>query len=188
MEPADEIATKYLKLSRKDLQLLATIIEIRSIPKGVLLLKEGEKARELVYVHSGMIRQFYYKKGKDITEHFTYEGRMAFCVKSLFKNEPAKLMMETLESSILYLIPYKKIKQLAMQSPKIAQLLLKIMEEGLLTAQMKADSNAFESAGERYEHFLENFPEVPKRVAVNYIASFLLMTPESLSRVRAGVL
>ena len=64
----------------------------------------------------------------------------------------------------------------------------KILEWALMLSQEKADSWRFESARKRYLRFQQEYPEAAKRASVNHIASYLLMTPESLSRVRAGVL
>ncbi|HKM44979.1 MAG TPA: hypothetical protein VJY12_05915 [Dysgonamonadaceae bacterium] len=58
----------------------------------------------------------------------------------------------------------------------------------LIVSQQKADSWRFESSHERYERFLIEYPEVAKRASIDHIASYLLMAPETLSRVRAGVL
>ena len=71
---------------------------------------------------------------------------------------------------------------------RINRLYQKILEWALMLSQEKADSWRFESARKRYLRFQQEYPEAAKRASVNHIASYLLMTPESLSRVRAGVL
>lgn len=70
----------------------------------------------------------------------------------------------------------------------INRLYQKILEWALMLSQEKADSWRFESSRKRYLRFQQEYPEAAKRASVNHIASYLLMTPESLSRVRAGVL
>lgn len=184
------IADKYgIVLSSDDLQQLSSIMDYKELKKGDLYLNQGRIAKDFIYVESGLLRQFYYKKGHDITEHFTCEGNtLAYCIVSLFKKQPTELMIEALEPSAIYTIPDKALKLLSFQFPNIAKLHINILESGLVLSQQKADSWRFETARERYEKFVKEYPEIAKRASVNHISSYLLMTPESLSRVRAGVL
>ena len=96
-------------------------------------------------------------------------------------------MMQALEPSELYLIPYASLVDLSLQYRGIAEWLRHFLENNLILHQVKADSWRFESARERYERFLREFPTVANRASVNDMASYLLMTPESLSRVRTAV-
>lgn len=70
-----------------------------------LLLEEGRIARHFHYVESGMLRQYYYKNGHDITEHFSCEDDLVFCIISLFRQEPTRLMIEAIEPTVVYDIP-----------------------------------------------------------------------------------
>ena len=151
-------------------------------------LNEGEVAHELVFVGKGMLRQYYYKNGKDVTEHFSYEGCILMCIESLLKQVPTRLIIETLEPAVIYLFPYDKMMQLTKQNWEINMFYRKILEYSLIVSQTKADSWRFESARERYNLLLETHPEIIKRAPLAHIASYLLMTPETLSRVRSGVL
>lgn len=185
---AKTITDTFLPLPDVELRELAAIIENHKISKGEFLLDEGQIARHIYYVESGMLRQFYYKDGRDITEHFTNEGFITFCITSLFKSIPTQLMIEALEPSNIYSIPYQKLDELSLQYPLLAKLRCKILEYSLILSQQKADSWRFETARERYERFVVEFPEAVKRASINHIASYLLMTPESLSRIRGGSL
>jgi CRP-like cAMP-binding protein len=184
VEMGNEILSKINNLPDEDVQLLASILELRKYRKGEILLKEGETANHLVYVHQGILRQYYYKKGKDITEHFTTKGNTAFCIHSLFLNEPTALMMEATVDCVVYLIPYDKFKKLTFSSPLLADWIRRFYEKDLILTQEKADSWRFESSDERYCRFVKEYPEVVQKASVNHIASYLLMTPESLSRAR----
>ena len=135
-----------------------------------------------------MIRQFYYKNGKDISEHFSCEGDIVLCIESLFSKEPTQLIIETLEPTIVHLLNYERLFQLCDEYRDISQLYRNFMEFDLIVSQRKADSWRFENAKERYDRFRREYPEAAKRASVAHIASYLLMTPETLSRVRAGVL
>ena len=135
-----------------------------------------------------MLRQYYYKNGKDVTEHFSYEGCIVMCIESFLKQVPTKLIVETLEPVVLYMFPRDMLFKLAKENWEINMFYQKILEYSLIVSQIKADSWRFESARERYNLLLETHPEIIKRAPLAHIASYLLMTPETLSRVRSGVL
>ena len=175
------------KLHPEEQEALASIMECRRVDKGELLLEEGRIARHFHYVESGMLRQYYYKNGHDITEHFSCEDDLVFCIISLFRQEPTRLMIEAIEPTVVYDIPYTGLQELFVSYSSIAQLYKKILEWGLMVSQNKADSWRFETAKERYKRFLKDFPEAAKRAPISHIASYLLMTPETLSRVRAEI-
>ena len=139
-------------------------------------------------IEKGMVRQFYYKDGRDITEHFSCEEDIVACLESLFLKEPTRLLIEVIEPSVIYLLDYEKWEGLCDKYPEINELYRRVFEYMLILSQRKADSWRFESSHERYERFCREYPAVAKRASVAHIASYLLMTPETLSRVRAGVL
>lgn len=110
------------------------------------------------------------------------------CIESLLKQEPTRLMIEALEDGTVYQLNYNKLMLLAETSWEVNMFYRKILEFSLITSQVKADSWRFETARERYNNLMQAQPEVIKRAPLSHIASYLLMTPETLSRVRSGVL
>ena len=168
------VNSRFPEMSIEGRRQIESILIREEYPKGVIALNEGEVAHELVFVGKGMLRQYYYKNGKDVTEHFSYEGCILMCIESLLKQ--------------VYLFPYDKMMQLTKQNWEINMFYRKILEYSLIVSQTKADSWRFESARERYNLLLETHPEIIKRAPLAHIASYLLMTPETLSRVRSGVL
>ena len=130
---------------------------------------------------------FYYKNGKDLTEHFSYEGSVVICIESTLKHEPTRLMVEALEPSIVYMLPYDRLLKATETSHELDMFYRKILEYSLIVSQIKADSWRFETASERYHNLLKHHPEVIKRAPMAHIASYLLMTPETLSRVRSNI-
>ena len=96
------------------------------------------------------------------------------------------MFVETLENSLLYAIPYEDLHVMMTQNSEIQMLYQKILEHALISSQEHADSQRFENAAERYERLLTNKPEIILRAPMLHIASFLQMTPETLSRVRSA--
>lgn len=158
------------------------------VHKGELLISEKDIARDIVFVEKGLLRQFYFKEGRDITENFACDGDGAMCIVSLFTGRRNCLQLESLEEGVIWSISYAGLVELSERYLHIARLLRHLLEGSLMLSQYKADSWRFETSRERYARFVRDYPEIARRASVNHIASYLLMTPESLSRVRAGVL
>ncbi|MBQ7572418.1 MAG: Crp/Fnr family transcriptional regulator [Bacteroidaceae bacterium] len=183
---AREIARLYCRLSPMGIDALSQILVPMKFQKGDIVLPEGEVCRAMYFVNHGMVRQFYYKNGKDVTEHFSFEGRIVFCIESFLKQEPSRLIVEALENSLLYAIPYEAWHMQMLQNQEMEMLYRKILEHALISSQEHADSQRFENAAERYARLMATKPEIVLRAPMLHIASFLQMTPETLSRVRSA--
>lgn len=182
------VNSRFPEMSIEGRRQIEKLLIREEYPKGVIALNEGEIAREIVFVGKGMLRQYYYKNKKDVTEHFSYEGCIVMCIESLLRQVPTRLIIETLEPAIIYIFRYDLLMKLTEENWEINMFYRKILEYSLIVSQKKADSWRFESARERYNLLLETHPEIIKRAPLTDIASYLLMTPETLSRVRAGIL
>ncbi|MBR5655501.1 MAG: Crp/Fnr family transcriptional regulator [Prevotella sp.] len=183
---ARELARKYSTMTHEELDTLESILVPMKFNKGELILKEGEVCKNIYYVDRGLIRQFYRKKGKNVTEHLGENHTIFMCIESLFKEEPTKLQVEALEPTVIYALPKHKLEQVALHNVNIQILYRKILEESLITSQVHADLVRFESAHDRYKRMCKLYPQVVLRAPLVYIANYLQMTPETLSRVRAA--
>ena len=175
-------------LDDKELERLSQIFIRTEVSKGESILSKGHIARDMLFVEQGLIRQYYFKNGVDITEHFSAEHDIVYCFESMTKHTPTTLMIEALESGYVHRIPYDELMQLCNESQPIMAIYCRLLEDGLLESLRKCDVQRFENARERYENFVRQYPEAARRASGKHIASYLLMTPESLSRVRAGML
>lgn len=164
------------------------IVERKEYRKEDIVLHLGETCRDVYIIAQGMVRQFYYKEGRDITEHFSCETDVVFTIESLFLKKPTSLPMEAIEPAVIYHLNYERFQNLCDTYKDINRLYRRMVESDLVESQRKADSWRFKSARERYERFCKEYPEASKRAPIAHIATYLLMTPETLSRVRAGVL
>ena len=183
---AREIARIYCPLTPPAISVLASILVPLKFQKGETILEEGKVCRALYFVDKGMVRQYYYKNKKDVTEHFSFEGRIVFCIESFLKQEPSRLIVEALENTQLYAIPRDELFNLMVRNQELEMLYCKILEHVAISSQEHADSQRFENAAERYERLLREKPEIILRAPMVHIASFLQMTPETLSRVRGA--
>ena len=185
---AREISRIYCPLTPQAVEVLGSILIPLKFQKGETILEEGKVCRALYFVEKGMVRQYYYKNKKDVTEHFSFEGRIVFCIESFLKQEPSRLIVEALENTILYAIPYDELHNLMVRNQEMEMLYRKILEHVAISSQEHADSQRFENAAERYDRLLREKPEIILRAPMVHIASFLQMTPETLSRVRGAAI
>lgn len=185
---ARELARRYSTMTHDELDILESIIVPHKYAKGEMILKEGEICRQFLYIDKGLVRQFYFKHGKEVTEHLGQEHSIVMCIESLFKEEPTRLQVEALEATTVYALPKADLERVAMHNVNIQILYRKILEESLITSQIHADLVRFETAQDRYKKMCKLCPQVVLRAPLVYIASYLQMTPETLSRVRASTL
>ena len=185
---ARELARKYSTMTHDELDILEGILEPVKYGKGEMILAEGEVCRGISYIEKGLVRQFYHKNGKEVTEHLGVDHTIFMCIESLFKEEPTRLQVEALEATLVYILPKSKLEAAAIRNVNIQMLYRKILEESLIQSQVHADLMRFETAPNKYKRLCELSPQVVLRAPLTYIASYLQMTPETLSRIRSGVL
>ena len=185
---ARELARKYSTMTHEELDVLESLLVPIKYGKGEKILQEGEICRNISYIERGVIRQFYFKNGKEVTEHLGVDHSIFMCIESLFKEEPTRLQVEALEPTLVYALPKARLEAAAMRNVNIQMLYRKILEESLIQSQIHADLVRFESAPNRYKRLCDLNPQVVLRAPLTYIANYLQMTPETLSRIRSGVL
>ena len=156
--------------------------------KGDFILREGEVCKNIYWVVKGLVRQFYIKNGKELTEYMAVENNIFMSIESLFKDQPSHQQIHALEPTIVFALPKDKLEREAVRNVNIQMLYRKILEESLILSQIRADMLRFESAPERYAKLVKRAPQLVLRAPLVYIASYLQMTPETLSRVRTSAL
>ena len=175
---ARELARKYSTMTHEELDVLESILVPMKFAKGQMILSEGETCKHFYYIERGLIRQFYFKNGKQITEHLGEDRTIFMCIESLFREEPTRLQVEALEPTLVYALPKQKLEQVALHNVNIQ----------ILYRKIHADLVRFETAQARYKRMCKLNPQVVLRAPLVYIASYLQMTPETLSRVRSSTL
>lgn len=185
---ARELARRYSTMTHDELDILESVLRPMKFAKGEIILKEGEVCTNIYWVVRGLVRQFYYKNDKELTEYMATENTICMCIESLFKEQPTRLQIQALEPTLIYALPKAALEAVAMKSVNIQILYRKILEESLIFSQVHADMLRFESAPDRYAKLVKRSPQLVLRAPLVYIASYLQMTPETLSRVRTATL
>lgn len=187
-EIARELSRRYSTMTHEELDILESIIVPLKFVKGETILSEGEICENINYIQQGLVRQYYYKNGKEVTESLRSDGKIFMCIESLFKEVPTKLMCEALEPTYVYALPKKRLEEVSLHNVNLQILYRKILEESLIESQIHADMVRFETAQDRYRRICKLEPKLVLRAPLVYIASYLQMTPETLSRVRSSTL
>jgi CRP-like cAMP-binding protein len=185
---ARELARRYSTMTHEELDLLESILVPMRYGKNEMILREGETCTNIYWVVKGLVRQFYYKNGKELTEYMATENSIVMCIESLFREQPTHLQIKAIEPTVLIAMPKADLEAVAMKSVNIQILYRKILEESLILSQIHADMLRFESAQDRYQKLIKRQPQLVLRAPLVYIASYLQMTPETLSRVRTAAL
>ena len=159
-----------------------------SLKKKQFLLREGEVCNRLAFVEKGAL--FSYSttaKGAQNVIQFAFEGWWIADLYSFFTQEPSKLTIEALEDSELYLIDRHNHQQLLATLPKYETYTRLLYQNAYIALQRRLESTIGLSAEEKYRRLLEQYPELLHRMPLQLIASYLGVTPETLSRIRKQI-
>ena len=162
-------------------------ISQKDISKGDYLLKYDEMCKHIYFVKKGFVRIFYYKNGKNITEWFANENQYFLSITSYFNETPSKLVIEAIEDSEIILLSKAGLENLRKTNIEVANLMVEFFSGSLIHSQKRMESMQFETAKQRYAKLLEDQPEILNKVPLQFIATFLGITQETLSRIRAQI-
>jgi CRP-like cAMP-binding protein len=167
---------------------IISLVVIDEYPKKTLLLKEGQTANYVYFVLKGLARAYYYADEKEITSRFMDEGFVISSWISFYTRQPGNEYIETLEDTVVASFEYGVVQQLYAELIDFSIIGRKLTEHYLYLSEKRTKMLRKHSAEEKYKLFLEEHPSLIQRVPQKYIASYLGMNDETLSRVRAKML
>lgn len=159
----------------------------REVPKKFALVSEGKVAQEIYFINQGCLRLFYNKEGEEMTAFIFLENLFAASLDSLLQQVPSQQNLETLEDSELLVISRENLERIYAHSVNFQVMGRRIAEQRFINAQRILSSYILDSPEERYQKLLASQPEWFQRVPQHYIASFLGITPVSMSRIRKRI-
>jgi CRP/FNR family transcriptional regulator, anaerobic regulatory protein len=185
-----ELIAFYLRpfhnIGDEALKYLATQFEEVKYPPKHIYLNEGEPCKKAGIIHNGLVRNFFKRNGRECTSWFDAEGSFAVSSHSFFTQSPHSESIEFLEETILFEITYEKIEKAKALFEDVDMLLEQILLFGFYNVEERTRNLMAYDAVERYNLFFKTYPNLINRIPVKYIASFLGVTPETLSRIRAN--
>lgn len=167
-----------------EIEILQKHIIHKKLKKGEILLHEGDTVNHLYYVQKGLLRSYSIDhKGKEHIFIFSSEGWMITDGEALDNNSPAVLFIDAIEDSEIQVMEKHLFQQALISTQGLNQMNL-LLRKRIYTLEKRVRMLMSATALERYEHFLETYPQITQRVPQRMIASYLGITPEALSKIR----
>jgi CRP/FNR family transcriptional regulator, anaerobic regulatory protein len=174
----------FVNLTSEEEQEIGSLFHRKELPRGHLLFQQGDICHHAYFLEKGLARYYYYSdKGKEITGWFFAENQFIAALDSFRKHKPTNNYCELLEDSIIYSISYSHFEEMINKSHAMAKFFFRVMYWG--ASKLAEPIYQFQTAEERYKILLQDYPFLFQRVKLCYIASYLGITPETLSRLRA---
>ncbi|MBL7842223.1 MAG: Crp/Fnr family transcriptional regulator [Cyclobacteriaceae bacterium] len=176
--------SRFLSFSEEEWTMMQSVLSRRFIKKGEYLLREGEICNHVTFINKGFVRIYNIIQDEDLTINFAFEGNFTTDFASLIPRKPSTdyiVAMEDLEILQLEYTDMQALYERAMVWQKFGRL---ITEYVLLFVVERNKALLFKSPEERYLKLMKERPKVMANVPLKYIASYLGITPEALSRIR----
>ncbi len=167
-----------------DLDAFAALFAPRLLPKHAYFQREGEPCRQLAFVGTGYLRGFYTKDGTEITSNFIFGPSFAMDYYGYSTRTPATLNLEALTASELLVCEFAQLEELAGRSLAISTIYRLFISHLYNFNHQRNRSFIYETPEERYRKLALERPKVLAHIPQHYIASYLGITPTSLSRIR----
>lgn len=171
------------------LNRLMAATRVVSIARGTVILRAGDVADHLFHIDVGLLRYFYIDRetGDERTGQFFDEGGTVTDAGSFLTGQPATQTIEAVEASVILMVPKTALLRAYDEDHAVERFGRKMVEGGFLGSQRRAANLLNLSPDDRYRHYVEIRPEIARRVPQYLLASFLGVTPESLSRIRGRI-
>ena len=177
---------KSVNLSAGEMEYFNSMLQYKVIPKKTMLLQAGNICNFEAYVIKGCIREYYIDShGAELTLQFAVEDWWVSDITSFEDQKVSNMYIETLEDCELLMLSRQSKEQLLAQVPKLERMFRLMIQRHLSTVQSRLFKTVTHTAMEKYLEFIKRYPTIPQRVPQHYIASYLGMSPEFLSKLRS---
>jgi CRP/FNR family transcriptional regulator, anaerobic regulatory protein len=187
MEKIYDFIQNFMPFSVEEFQTMKRYFKQVKLKKGDFLAKEGEICRFLAFIEKGMLRNYYLIDGKEITRYVSLENSFSTAFGSFTKKEPSQEYVQAIESCQLYVLSYENLHKLYEVFPKMNALFRVVVENEYYGMEKRVFEMIALTAEQRYEIMLKERPDLIHRVAQQYLASMLGISPETLSRIRKKI-
>jgi len=155
------------------------------LAKNEHLLTEGKICRHLYFLEQGALRGYYNLEGKEVTHWFAFAPDFVTSFHSFITQQPAVESIQLLEGSVLWSISKEAATRLMNQHHEIERLVRIAYEKFYIRLEERFVNAQFKTAAERYQQLMDQTPHILERVSLGYIASYLGISQETLSRIRS---
>lgn len=164
---------------------IAASLNVETFRKGEIIVSPECENPKWYFIEKGLVRSYYHRGKTQITNLFFSEGSCVNIFEKYYLNQHSGIYLEAIEPTVLYSLERKDAHRLRMQYPSFAELHRRVLNKYMVIVQEHLDLLKFETAEARYERLLQRIPKILLRIPSIYVASYLGLTPETLSRVRS---
>jgi len=176
-------------ISQTELNQLEDLITLRKLNKGELLLKENEVCNEIVFIKKGLLRSYFYNhQGDEITNCFAFENEFMASFSSFITQDIAEENIQALADTEFQVLSRESLEQLYQSNIRWQEIGRKLTEMEYVTLQKRMISFQKLSATQRYEELYKNHQKYLQLIPLQYLASYLGITPRHLSRIRKAAI
>lgn len=169
------------------MERMAACMEEVAYAKGTRILRAGKTERNVFFIKKGIVRAFVSTQGREITFWLGAEGTPVVSMKSYVSGLPGYESVECIEDTVLYVLRHATLTSLFADDVNIANWGRRFAEKEMPRTEERLIPQLFTTAAERYRSLMANHPELLRRVPLEHLASYLGVTPVSLSRIRASL-
>lgn len=166
-------------------QYLSVTLKSRTITKKEYLLTAGNISRHIYFIKKGLFRCYYFDAGQEISSKFIREGDILVSAASFFLQQYSNESVQALEDAIVWYICYDELQYIYKNFPEFNTIATTITTKSYLLSEQRAKLIRLKNGTERYNYMLQHHPDLVLRVPAKYLATYLCVTEETLSRIRA---
>jgi CRP-like cAMP-binding protein len=181
--------SRYVSFETDELAIFYSLLTYKKVPKKTILLQEGERCDFEAFVIKGCVRKYYIdSNGFEVILQFAIEDAWISDTSfSIYEDNPSRVYIETLEDCEFFLFSPQTKERLFEEAPKFERAFRILMQRSLSATQNRLFNTISKTATEKYLEFLELYPTLSQRVAQHYIASYLGISAEFLSKIRTKI-
>jgi len=179
--------SEFHQLKDAELDAFLSRCKKRELKKGEHLLMQGDVCKNIYFLDKGIIRGYYYLEDKEVSSWFGFEEYFVTSFYSYISAKPSMENLQAIEDSVLWSLSKQAIEELFDQFPTIERMVRKAYETYYIRLENRYVNAQFKSAAERYQELMETSPQILQRVPLGYVASYLGISQETLSRIRKTV-
>jgi len=188
-EAFDKNITNHVSLSSDELALVHQLFQHKICRKKTMLLNKGQVCGFEAFIIKGCVKRYYIDhEGDEVILQFAVENWWLSDMVSFTEQVPSLLYIETIEDTELLQITFQNKELLFKEIPKLERVFRLLVQRAYSVLENRFFTGLTASAEERYLNFIKKYPVLPQRVPQYQIASYLGITPEALSRIRASLL